>query len=161
MSIHESKAIEGTDSVKPRLYRALTEYHTVINEGGDIYSVTSQSGREYMIDAREERCTCPDHQYRKKMCKHILRVALVRGERVIPAAIDRDEVDPLLGLTVETTPVAVAADGDSVQATDGNDHETQVSERPDDCDCWNPDGDLPCWPCYRDGFEAPNPCAEE
>lgn len=24
--------------------------------------------------------------------------------------------------------------------------------RPDDCDCW-PNADIPCWPCYRDGFE--------
>ena len=29
--------------------------------------------------------------------------------------------------------------------------------RPDDCDCW--DADLPCWPCYRDGFDTPNPSA--
>lgn len=29
-------------------------------------------------------------------------------------------------------------------------------DRPDDCRCWDPDADLPCWPCYRAGFDAPN-----
>jgi hypothetical protein len=32
---------------------------------------------------------------------------------------------------------------------------------PDDCDCWDADPEPPCWPCYRDGFEAPNPSATE
>lgn len=27
------------------------------------------------------------------------------------------------------------------------------------CDCW--DAELPCWPCYRDGFDVPNPSAVE
>ncbi|USZ73226.1 hypothetical protein [Natronosalvus halobius] len=33
-----------------------------------------------------------------------------------------------------------------------------VDARPDDCDCAPciVDEDLPCWPCYRDGFEEPN-----
>jgi len=121
-------AEEESTVVKPRLRRALTEYHTVIHEGGDVYSVTSQSGSEYRVDAREGRCTCPDHQYREKTCKHILRVAVVRGERVITAAIDRNEVDPQLGVAVETTPIAVATDGGTVHATDDD---TQARERPD------------------------------
>jgi hypothetical protein len=25
-----------------------------------------------------------------------------------------------------------------------------------DCDCWDADAELPCWPCYRDGFDVPN-----
>jgi hypothetical protein len=29
-------------------------------------------------------------------------------------------------------------------------------ERPDDCDCAPVMEDLPCWPCYRDGFEEPS-----
>jgi len=31
------------------------------------------------------------------------------------------------------------------------------SQRPDDCGCWNADADLPCWPCFRDGFNDQNP----
>lgn len=33
--------------------------------------------------------------------------------------------------------------------------------RPDGCSCWNPDGELSCWPCYREGFEEPNPEADD
>jgi hypothetical protein len=29
----------------------------------------------------------------------------------------------------------------------------ETIERPEDCGC--PVGDLPCWPCYRRGFEEP------
>ena len=36
-------------------------------------------------------------------------------------------------------------------------------ERPSDCDCWAELGndDLPCWPCWREGFEDPNPDRDE
>jgi hypothetical protein len=105
----------------------------------------------------------PDAQYNLDdgdLCKHALRVSVVRGERVIPAAVDRDAIDPQLGIAVDSTPVAVATDGGQVHATDATDGET-ASERPDDCGCWDPDGDLPCWPCYRDGYETPNPDADE
>lgn len=33
--------------------------------------------------------------------------------------------------------------------------------RPEDCDCVGVLDDLPCWPCYRDGFEEPNPNVDE
>jgi hypothetical protein len=159
MSTNESTEVEGTD-VKPRLYRALTEYHTVYPEGGDVYSVTSQSGNEYAVDARDGRCTCPDAQFNltdDDLCKHALRVAVVRGERVIPAAIDRNEVDPQLGIAVDSTPVAVATDGGQVPAADTTD---DGPDRPTTCGCWGQD-DLPCWPCYRAGFSEPNPDADE
>lgn len=40
---------------------------------------------------------------------------------------------------------------------------TDFDGRPEECDCgaWNADGELPCWPCYRDGFDGPNPNATE
>jgi len=80
-----------------------------------------------------------------------------------PAAINRDEVDPILGTAVNTTPVAVAANGGTVTTpdTDAPGEENHISERPDDCGCWDPDGDLPCWPCYREGFDMPNPQAQD
>jgi hypothetical protein len=34
-------------------------------------------------------------------------------------------------------------------------------KNPDECDCWDADAELPCWPCYRDGFDVPNPSAGE
>lgn len=33
----------------------------------------------------------------------------------------------------------------------------RTAARPDDCQCWDADQDLPCWPCARDGFETQNP----
>ena len=82
---------------------------TAIHEGANIYSITSQSGRECVVDARDGSCTCPDAQYNLDdgdLCKHALRVSVVRGERAIPAAVDRDAIDPQLGIAVDSTPVA-------------------------------------------------------
>ena len=36
-----------------------------------------------------------------------------------------------------------------------------ANKRPGDCDCWSPEQGVPCWPCYRDDFETPNPEAED
>lgn len=33
-------------------------------------------------------------------------------------------------------------------------------KRPEDCDCWDATAGLLYWPCYRDGFEEPNPAAD-
>jgi hypothetical protein len=63
--------------------------------------------------------------------------------------------EPLLE-AVSAEPTMKADGGVTVEA-DGVDHS---DERPDDCDCWDPEQDLPCWPCYREGFEEPNPDAE-
>ena len=30
-----------------------------------------------------------------------------------------------------------------------------------DRNCWDADADIHCWPCYRDGFDVPNPTAGE
>ena len=40
---------------------------------------------------------------------------------------------------------------------DTTDERGDGDERPSNCDCggWNTDADLPCWPCYRDGFNTP------
>jgi len=102
---HESNDLEDRD------VRALTEYMTVLPLGGDVYSVTTQSGSEYRVDAREGRCTCPDHQYREVRCKHIRRVVFATGERPVPAWVDADEVDAQLGQHVDGTPKVAVTDG--------------------------------------------------
>ena len=38
---------------------------------------------------------------------------------------------------------------------------TDFDARPEDCDCNGVLDTLPCWPCYRDGFDAPNPSADK
>jgi len=145
---HESTDLEQRD------VRALTEYMTTLPLGGDVYSVTTQSGSEYCVDAREGRCTCPDHEYREVRCKHIRRVTFATGEQPIPAWVDADEVDAQLGEHVEETPKVAATDGGvTLESFSADDHDDY---RPEDCDCGPHFEDLPCWPCYRDGFENPN-----
>lgn len=132
-----------------RAERALGEKMTTLPLGGDIYSVTTQSGREYHVDARTGRCTCPDHAYREVECKHLLRYEFATGVRPIPVGA---EVDELLGEHVDGHPRLAATDGGVLEA--GSDEQ---AERPDDCRCWDADQHTPCWPCYREGFETPNP----
>lgn len=50
---------------------------------------------------------------------------------------------------------AVATDGGQVAADP--DENTDENERPDDCECWDNDAGRWCWPCFRDGFQTPNP----
>lgn len=85
-----------------RSLRAVSEYMTVIEEAPDLYTVVSQSGREYTVDLRDDpACTCPDFRYREDVieCKHVLRarletgvadVDLVRGTLAL-AAIDAED----------------------------------------------------------------------
>lgn len=35
-----------------------------------------------------------------------------------------------------------------------------TTERPADCVCWDTEAGLPCWPCFRDGFDTQNPGAK-
>jgi len=116
---------------------------TVLPLGGDVYSVTTQSGSEYRVDAREARCTCPDHQYREARCKHIRRVAFATGERPIPARVDADKVDAQLGDHVEETPKVAATDGGVTLAS--------FADEEDGDGCWCDDSDFPCFECYLEG----------
>jgi hypothetical protein len=62
--------------------------------------------------------------------------------------------EPLLE-AVNAEPTVKADGGVTVEAESEHSY-----ERPDDCDCFPSMEDLPCWPCYRDGFEEPNPTPE-
>jgi hypothetical protein len=73
----------------------------VVRDAADMYLVVSQSGREYIVDGREGHCSCADHERRGVACKHIRRVEILRGERLVPAGIRRDEIDDQLGRHVD------------------------------------------------------------
>ena len=163
MNHYDTAEIEGTELDK-RDVRALTESMTVLLEGGDIYTVVGQNGNgEHRVDTRESRCTCPDYEYRQPEggCKHLRRVAFATGQRPIPAWVDTSAVDPVLGEHTSGACVA-ATDGGMVETTNTPDDGNDGDERPSDCDCgdWNQGLDLPCWPCYREGFEEPTPVDE-
>lgn len=104
MSTQES---HGNESIEGRTERALTESMVVHPEGGEIFTVVGENGNgEYRVDAREGRCTCPDHKHRGVRCKHLRRVAFATGEVPVP-----EGVDPLLGEHVDGPARPVATDG--------------------------------------------------
>jgi len=138
---HESTDLEQRD------VRALTEYMTTLPVGGDMYSVTTQSGSEYRVDALEGRCTCPDKQYNLEdgeLCKHERRVRFATGQWAIPAWVDADEVDGQLGEHVEETPKVAVTDGGVTLA------EFTTGDTDED-ECWCDDYDFPCFGCYNAG----------
>jgi hypothetical protein len=59
--------------------------------------------------------------------------------------------EPVLKAASET-PAMRADGGVPVEAEEDN----HSDKRPDECDCLPSMRELPCWPCYRDGFEEPN-----
>ena len=89
-SLQES--VDGLDR------RALTQFLTVLEDQGRVrdrdgqYLVVSESGAEYLVDARLMSCECPDHKFRDRDCKHIKRVAYATGQRPIPPIVDPDDV---------------------------------------------------------------------
>ena len=89
-------------AISSRSLRAVSEYMSVVRDAPDLYTVVSESGREYVVDLRDEpACTCHDFQYRPEIdeCKHILRARLETGRadvdqvkgRLALAAIDAEE----------------------------------------------------------------------
>jgi hypothetical protein len=77
-------------------------------EGADgLYLVVTESGSEYLVDARTGACECPDYQYREPEdgCKHIHRVAYATGKVSIPAWVDTDAIDSHLGIRTDATPL--------------------------------------------------------
>lgn len=135
----------------------------MLPEGGDIYTVVGQHGSTYTVDAREGRCTCPDAEYNldpDEACKHELRTLVATGDLAIPEWAERDLVDDHLGEHVDGERHVVAADGGTeiVDASDEGqilDEDDDLDVRPDDCQCAPFLGELPCWPCFRDGFDSP------
>ena len=166
------KTADTDDSInlEPRTRRALGESLSVLTPRGTpvvdadrtLVSVVSHSGEEYRVDVREGRCTCPDHKHRDADCKHRRRARFALGREAVPAAaLEAVDVDPNLGANAPG-PAVATSDGGIVEA--GDDGEVLTDDgRPDDCDCgaWNADGELPCWPCYREGYDTPVGTAAE
>ena len=106
-----TRSMTSADQLDQRDADALTQYLTVLDDVGlardapGLYVVVSESGSEYLVDAREETCSCPDHRYRDIRCKHIRRTEFATGRREIPAWVDDDAVDPDLGRHVKDVEV--------------------------------------------------------
>ena len=166
---------QPNESIASRTERALVEPLTVLDhdetpvDDADttIVTVTSASGSTYDVDVRAGACSCPDARYRDPDggCKHVRRARVALGRDTVDARTIREvDVDPQLGANAPGPRVATS-DGGIVDAGDDGvvlDDETDetgdtVDERPDDCDCsgFHTDASLPCWACFRDGFDEP------
>lgn len=85
-------------------------------------------------------CTCPAWKYQGNSCKHMVAVAI--REPILEA--------------VSAKPTLKSDGGVVVEEVEGD----YPNERPDGCNCSPLFEDLPCWSCYRDGFNKPNPNAD-
>ena len=110
MALSADAAGQPPAGLDERDVRALTEYLTVLADVGrvrgadDLFLVVSESGSEYLVDARGGRCDCPDAEHRGARCKHLRRVALATGARPVPVGADSLGVDPQLGMHVDGGP---------------------------------------------------------
>ncbi|WP_224338153.1 SWIM zinc finger family protein [Haloprofundus halobius] len=92
---------------------------------------TNPDEHEYTVEVSDgipAFCTCPADRKYSGACKHRVAVAIRRP--VLEAAMNR-----------------VATDGGSVEK---HTKDTE-SKRPDDCECFPSDAELPCWSCVESG----------
>lgn len=127
---------DGTDSsidLSDRELRALEQFLTVTPEIGrargadDLVIVTSESGREYLVDVDCGRCqrrdggVCPDQEYNLddgEVCKHVIRARIATGRRSVSSAeLAAADVDPQLGEHA-SGPAVVTSDGGIIVAGD-------------------------------------------
>jgi hypothetical protein len=147
-ALSPSEVVDALDADTRTEKRASWEgFEFTVLEGGEIEVVNGSHDQpeEHTYTVHVEGgipsdCTCPAFEYQEGACKHMVAVAI--REPVFEAVTSKSPMRADGGVTVEA--------GE-------NDH---PHERPEDCDCWDPEQGLPCWPCYRDGFEKPNPDVE-
>jgi hypothetical protein len=145
--LHSSEILEVLDADATIEKRASWEgfEFTLLGEGDvEVVNCSHNEPAEHTYTVHVERgipsdCTCPAFEYQDGACKHMVAIAI--REPILEA--------------VSAEP-ATRADGGVTVEADGRNHS---NERPEDCECIEI-GDLPCWLCYRDGFEEPNPFAE-
>lgn len=123
--------------------KALTQYLTVvpIDDADGLYEVTSQSGKEYIVDLQLGACECPDFGHRQPSdgCKHVRRVAFETGARELPAWVDREALPSDFRAHVDHDDQDPDAPGACALATDGGQEETPREE------CWCAEYDCPCF----------------
>jgi SWIM zinc finger len=73
-------------SANTRAERALELYHErgrgIERITPNLYLVPSCTGEGvYRVDYAAESCSCPDHEIRGEVCKHILAVGILRAKR--------------------------------------------------------------------------------
>jgi hypothetical protein len=119
-------------AVEPRTLRAINQTFSVLPEIGrakgadDLYLVVSESGKEYLVDARDWSCECKDAIHRDVRCKHQRRVALQTG------ALDVGELEGQLSMTAdELESKAVELEQQAKKLADTADELRKAQERLD------------------------------
>jgi hypothetical protein len=118
----------------------------------------------YTVDIAAKSCTCPDNKFHDNRCKHIRRVCILTGDRPVPEWIPEEvSIDPILGANVEKDIRFIMSDGGFLSdfVEDETDADVDTNGRPESCTClasFDDDG-LPCFACYSQGFNRPNPNA--
>jgi len=112
--------------------------------------VYTESSSEYVVDAEDGACTCPDVRHNlghDELCKHQRRARFALGLDAIPTnAVEVFDVDPSLGKHTDTSLRFVASDGGVVDAD--NNAEVLTDGDTDGCDECAELSDLPCFECY-------------
>jgi hypothetical protein len=131
---------EAFDFAVPERGRVRVENHSHADPDAHSYTVTVDHGSAV-------ECSCPADTYHSGACKH--RTAVENTPAVLAAAS---------GVATDGGQI-IEADDDGVILGD----DESADGRPDECNCgdWNADADLPCWPCYRAGFERPAGAAND
>jgi hypothetical protein len=134
MSQFEAKTESSIESLDDRAVRALTEYITVLDGDGGIFTVIGENENgSYRVDAIEGRCTCDDSRYNldpDESCKHQHRVAFATARREVPSWVDESSIAGDLGAFVDNVPTPAASNQTAKVATDGG--ETTEEEKDED-----------------------------
>jgi predicted nucleic acid-binding Zn finger protein len=150
---------KNVSELEARTRRALEEYMTVLpEEETGLCRVYTESGSEYVVDAEDGACTCPDVRHNlghDEACKHQRRARFALGLDAVPSdAVEALDVDESLGRHTDAELRFAAADGGIVEAGDDA-VVVENGEEDDECEECAELSDLPCFECYMQerGFE--------
>lgn len=51
-----------------------------VGRSGDLWVVAGERGGAYLVDLREESCSCPDHRRHRAPCKHVFAATIARAK---------------------------------------------------------------------------------
>jgi len=145
--------------------RALRAYEDVVaieaDDEAGVYRIVTTSDVYHAVP-EEGMHLCPDREYHdppEGYCKHLVALEAVRGRLDIPTGwltVDDldDRTDESFDLDADVSRQRLR-DNHTLAAFDGGQVATDGGERPEDCRCdeFELPGELPCWPCAREGFD--------
>lgn len=153
-AVVERSVIEAIESEISAAKRAQYEAFNVKRTGPGVNTVRGEShenadehSHRVVIKGRMPgSCASLVDTYHEDACKR--RVAIV---------ICEPNLEVVTSSEGDREPEIVTDGGRTIEHP--SEYEQQTDRRPRDCNCLPMFDDLPCWPCYLDGFRMPNPNA--